>query len=84
MISEYAGAADTLSGVALVEKSWHNEEFSKAMYEVLSMKVDERREKHEASIEHVNKHTRYVESFISVPPMARMVAFLGAWLNKWD
>jgi trehalose 6-phosphate synthase len=60
VISEYTGAAETLSGGALVVNPWDSDEFSKAIYDALSMKDEERKEKYETSIKYIDKHTRYV------------------------
>lgn len=60
VISEYAGAADALSGGALVVNPWDSDEFSKAINDAILMKDQERKEKYETSIQYIDKHTRYV------------------------
>lgn len=69
VISEYTGAADALRGGALVVNPWHNEDFSKAVHEALTMGDEERKEKYETSIKYIDKYTRYVNS--SMPSNSR-------------
>ena len=70
--SEYTGAAETLSGGALVVNPWHSDEFAKAIDEALSKKDEERKEKYETAIKYIDKHTRHVSL---CPRLLAMTAF---------
>jgi hypothetical protein len=79
VISEYTGAAEALSGGALVVNPFDADEFSSVIHQALSMGQEERKEKYEASIKYIDEHTR-CEIFPKPQCLARgEINYHGTW-----
>lgn len=66
ILSEFAGAAQSLNG-ALVVNPWNTEELAKAYQEAMSMDDDQRAQKFDKLDKYINKYTRYVSAAYPTP-----------------
>ncbi|KAG0616367.1 hypothetical protein M758_5G109400 [Ceratodon purpureus] len=67
VLSEFAGAAQSLGAGAILVNPWNIREMYKAIEEALKMKDDERKERHRHNFTHVTKHTAqaWADNFVS-------------------
>lgn len=72
ILSEFAGAAQSLSG-ALIANPWNTEFVAELLNKALNMNISERVMNHDRMIQYVNKYTRYV----STPFCFRQPLILG-------
>eukprot|EP01132_Coremiostelium_polycephalum_P005338 gene5338-6658_t len=56
ILSEFTGAAQSLSGAVMINP-WNTEEFADAIHNSLIMKQEEREEKHQMLFNYITKHT---------------------------
>ncbi|GIL79684.1 hypothetical protein Vretifemale_8975 [Volvox reticuliferus] len=67
VLSEFAGAAQSLGAGALLVNPWNISDMSQAIYDALSMSEEERRERHRQNYMHVQTHTaqHWADTFIT-------------------
>eukprot|EP01025_Chloroclados_australasicus_P014344 TRINITY_DN16719_c1_g1_i13.p1 TRINITY_DN16719_c1_g1~~TRINITY_DN16719_c1_g1_i13.p1 ORF type:complete len:621 (+),score=58.90 TRINITY_DN16719_c1_g1_i13:936-2798(+) len=67
ILSEFAGAAQSLGAGALLVNPWNVPQISKAIAHALTMSETERRERHSSNYSHVMQHTaqEWADTFIS-------------------
>eukprot|EP00198_Chlamydomonas_reinhardtii_P002762 XP_001692098.1 trehalose-6-phosphate synthase/phosphatase [Chlamydomonas reinhardtii] len=67
VLSEFAGAAQSLGAGALLVNPWNISDMATAIYDALSMSEDERRERHRQNYMHVQTHTaqHWADTFIT-------------------
>ncbi|GLC47635.1 hypothetical protein PLESTB_000009400 [Pleodorina starrii] len=67
VLSEFAGAAQSLGAGALLVNPWNISDMANAIYDALSMNEEERRERHRQNYMHVQTHTaqHWADTFIT-------------------
>ncbi|KAL8507751.1 hypothetical protein ACS0TY_018337 [Phlomoides rotata] len=67
ILSEFAGAAQSLGAGAILVNPWNITELTAAIGQALNMPVEEREKRHQHNFEHVTTHTaqRWAEFFVS-------------------
>lgn len=60
VLSEFAGAAQSLIHGSLLVNPWNTEELAGAIHDAVTMGDEQRKVNHEKLVSYVNKHTRYV------------------------
>ncbi|KAG2501762.1 hypothetical protein HYH03_000262 [Edaphochlamys debaryana] len=67
VLSEFAGAAQSLGAGALLVNPWNISDMAAAIYDALSMSEEERRERHRQNYMHVQTHTaqHWADTFIT-------------------
>ncbi|XP_073137496.1 alpha,alpha-trehalose-phosphate synthase [UDP-forming] 1-like isoform X2 [Henckelia pumila] len=67
ILSEFAGAAQSLGAGAILVNPWNISEVSNAIGQALNMPAEEREKRHQHNFEHVTAHTaqRWAEFFVS-------------------
>lgn len=68
ILSEFAGAAQSLNG-ALVVNPWNTEELAKAYQEAMSMDDNQRDQKFDKLYKYITKYTRYVSAAFPMLPI---------------
>jgi len=67
ILSEFAGAAQSLGAGSILVNPWNTTEMAQAIHDSLTMRHDERVERHQENYQHIMKHTAqaWAETFIN-------------------